>query len=72
MHSGGPDPFSLQKGNMKGFRTILFNVVTALGSTGAAVTDVVPNSNIEWTGVVIAICNIILRMLTTTSVGQSK
>ena len=57
---------------MKGFRTILFNAVTALGSTGAAVTDVVPNSNIEWTGVVIAICNIILRMLTTTSVGQSK
>lgn len=57
---------------MKGWKTILFNVATALGSTGAAVTDAVPGSNVEWTVVVIAICNIILRMLTTTPIGQSQ
>ena len=58
---------------MKGWRTILFNVlgmVTVVATSDYA--QVIPQSAMPWIGLGIGVGNLVLRSVTTTPIGQKE
>jgi hypothetical protein len=69
---------------MKGYRTILFNIVATIPLLIAAITpdlislaampemlSLIPEGWQKWYAIALAVCNIYLRSITTTPVGKA-